>query len=202
MGLGRSLQTSPHRLMNADLLPRQVAIIFDLDGTLVDSEPHCARTWDELARELGTALPTAGPVGATVDARVRMMEHRTGISAEQIHSMYWDRLEACFRKALRPLARTYALACQLRTAGAPVAIASNSRRKRVDRTIEIALPELLGVPSIAADEVAHPKPAPDLFLRAATHLGIEPHDCLVVEDSDIGMAAARAAGMMTLQVHH
>lgn len=188
--------------MKADSLTRQVAVIFDLDGTLVDSEPLCARTWDELAQELGTTLPRGGPAGATVDARVRMMEHRTGIPAEQIHSMYWNSLEARFRTALRPIARTYALACQLRTAGTPVAIASNSRRTRIDRTIEIALPNLLGVESVAADEVEHPKPAPDLFLRAATRLGIAPQDCLVVEDSDIGMAAAHAAGMLTLQVRH
>jgi HAD superfamily hydrolase (TIGR01509 family) len=87
---------------------------------------------------------------------------------------------------------------ELRARGVPVAVASSSVRERLDHTLASAGLEF--AVSIAGDEVAHGKPAPDMFLTAAARLGVAPARCVVVEDSPPGVAAGRAAGMPTLAV--
>jgi HAD superfamily hydrolase (TIGR01509 family) len=86
----------------------------------------------------------------------------------------------------------------LRERGVPIAVASSSVRERLDRTLAHA--GLRFAVTIAGDEVAHGKPAPDMFLLAAERLGLPPAACVVVEDSPPGVAAGRAAGMPTLGV--
>jgi HAD superfamily hydrolase (TIGR01509 family) len=82
----------------------------------------------------------------------------------------------------------------------PVAVASGGERGAVERTLElIGLGDLFAVVVVAAD-VVRGKPAPDLFLLAATRLGVAPGDCVVFEDGELGIAAARAAGMDAVRV--
>ena len=89
---------------------------------------------------------------------------------------------------------------ELRRRGVPVAVASSSRRERLERTLGRA--GLLGEfdVTVAGDEVARGKPEPDMFLVAAERLGKAPGACIVIEDSPPGVAAGLAAGMLTLAV--
>ena len=81
-----------------------------------------------------------------------------------------------------------------------VAVASSSPRARLDRTLRRAgLTDAFAV-SVAGDEIANGKPAPDMFLAAAERLGVAPGDCVVIEDSPPGVAAGVAAGMRTLAI--
>jgi HAD superfamily hydrolase (TIGR01509 family) len=90
---------------------------------------------------------------------------------------------------------------RLRGAGVPIAVASNSRREFVERTLSSV--GLLGGPFqavVSAEDVEHPKPAPDIYLEAARRLGAEPSRCAALEDSPTGVAAAAAAGMYVIGV--
>jgi HAD superfamily hydrolase (TIGR01509 family) len=88
----------------------------------------------------------------------------------------------------------------LKERGVPIAIATGSRRERLDATLRAAgLRELFDV-TVAQDEVPQAKPAPDLFLRAAELLGVSPAECVAVEDSPTGVEAALAAGMRVVAV--
>ncbi len=82
----------------------------------------------------------------------------------------------------------------------PIAVASNSDRWRLEVVLSAAGVRHLFEVSVAGDEVDEPKPAPDIYLRAAELLTVEPADCLVIEDSPTGVAAARAAGMKVVVV--
>jgi len=84
--------------------------------------------------------------------------------------------------------------------GIAVAVASSSPRERLARTLDRAGLAGLFAVSVAGDEVARGKPAPDMFLEAAARLGVAPGACVVIEDSAPGVAAGRAAGMVTVGV--
>ena len=89
---------------------------------------------------------------------------------------------------------------ELHARGVRVAVASSSPRARLDRTLRRAgLTDAFAV-SVAGDEIANGKPAPDMFLAAAERLGVAPGDCVVIEDSPPGVAAGVAAGMRTLAI--
>ena len=89
---------------------------------------------------------------------------------------------------------------ELHQKGIPLAVASSSRRERLDRTLARAQLDTIFAVSVAGDEIARGKPAPDIFLLAAERLGAPPSSCLVLEDSAPGVRAALAAGMTAIMV--
>jgi HAD superfamily hydrolase (TIGR01509 family) len=181
------------------------AVVFDCDGTLVDSEPLSYRTWERELAQHGYAL-TAEDV-----ARTR------GFGFPEVHRYFAQRIEGFpdieafwprFSGSLFALIDTelplfedaIGTARELRARGMPIAIASSSPRERVDRTLAAAgLTGLFDV-TVAGDEVERGKPAPDLFLAAAEQLGVPPHRCVAVEDSPVGVESALAAGMTVVAV--
>lgn len=174
-------------------------VVFDLDGTLVDSEHLSERTWSELESDLGIEqMPFV--VGGSADERCALIGERLGRPAESVYAEYWERLEQRYLRELRPVEPAYALAVHLRETGTPIAIASNSRRHRVLRSIELALPRLDGCVVVGSDEVRHPKPAPDLYRRAAERLGVAAESCVAFEDTPTGATAARAAGLRVIEL--
>jgi beta-phosphoglucomutase-like phosphatase (HAD superfamily) len=180
------------------------AVIFDCDGTLVDSEPLARAAWAEALAAFGYA-PTAADHEANV-----------GLPYARTHAYFAERVALPSSDAFWPLysGALYALmddglvvfddavdaARDLRGRGIPVAVASTSRRERLDRTLARAgLAEAFDA-TVAGDEVARGKPAPDMFLAAAARLGVAPANCVAIEDSPPGVAAAQAAGMVTIAV--
>jgi HAD superfamily hydrolase (TIGR01509 family) len=180
------------------------AVIFDCDGTLVDSEPLARTAWEQ----------TLVPYGYTVtEADV---EACIGLPFPRVHAYFADRvalpdtdmtwaafsteLFALIDTQLVPFEDAIGAARELRERGVPVAVASSSPRERLHRTLGRAgLLDAFDV-TVAGDEVARGKPAPDMFLLAAERLGVEPRSCVVIEDSPPGVQAGVAAGMVTLAV--
>jgi len=173
-------------------------LIFDCDGVLVDSEPIAARVLAEAASEAGLPLSAADCIrrftGISLAAVIRAIEHDLGRP-----------LPAGFRDTLQARDRA-AFASDLRAvAGAADAIArlpwrrcvaSSGTHEKMRFTLGLTgLLSLFDPHLFSATEVAHGKPAPDLFLLAAARMGALPAACLVIEDAEPGIAAARAAGM-------
>jgi HAD superfamily hydrolase (TIGR01509 family) len=182
-----------------------LAVIFDCDGTLVDSEPLARRAWqrsldphsysisdEEYADLIGLPFPR---VHAYFAARIDGLQEPGAF-----WEAYSGRLFGLIDAELEPFADALETVRGLCATGVAVAVASSSVRERLDRTLRRAgLAEAFAV-SVAGDEVEHGKPAPDMFLAAAARLRAEPARCVVVEDSEPGVAAGLAAGMRTVGV--
>jgi HAD superfamily hydrolase (TIGR01509 family) len=180
------------------------AVIFDCDGTLVDSEPLARTAWEQALAPYGYAVTDDDIEGAV------------GLPYARVHAYFADRVELPaapefwteFSGELFTLIDTRLVvfedavgtARELRARGIPLAVASSSPRERLHRTLTRA--ELLDHfdVTVAGDEVARGKPEPDMFLAAAERLGVDPADCVAIEDSPPGVAAALAAGMTTIAV--
>ncbi|MFP5333132.1 MAG: HAD family hydrolase [Acidimicrobiia bacterium] len=178
------------------------AVLFDCDGVLVDSEPISFRAWQTALALYGYVLDEAtfhdsvGGTEAMVAARFA-----PDIGADPV------RLEREAREAFEEIAGeargfddTRALIQRLHAASVPMAVATNGLRWRLDVLLAAVGLDRLRPTSVTADEVAVPKPAPDLYLAAARLAGADPTQCVVFEDSPTGIAAARAAGCRVVAV--
>jgi HAD superfamily hydrolase (TIGR01509 family) len=180
------------------------AVIFDCDGTLVDSEPLARAAWERALLPYGYTV-TEADVEACVGLPFPTV---LGYFAERVALPGHDEMWTEFSARLFDLIDTRLVrfedaigaARELRKRGVPVAVASSSPRERLQRTLGRAgLLESFDV-TVAGDEVSRGKPAPDMFLLAAARLGVDPGSCVVIEDSPPGVQAGRAAGMVTLAV--
>lgn len=178
-------------------------VIFDCDGVLIDSEPLAAQALAEILSERG-AVTTMAQVEAEFvglaqpDILDRLRRRHGAILGDGFLVAVEARRQALFDAQLRPIADAAATIVALgATWGVGVCVASNSPVPRLRHSLAVAgLAPLFSGRVHSADHVARPKPAPDLFLHAAAHAGIAPADCVVVEDSALGIEAARAAGMV------
>ncbi len=199
--------------------PRPAAVLFDCDGTLVDSEPLARIAWErtlaphgyaltdeDLEQIIGLPFPV---VHAFFARRVALPGPEPVLEtlSRELFALYAERLEvfpdvvACVQD-LRRIGVPVAVACvrELRRTGVPLAVASSSPRPRLDLALaHVGLADAFAV-TVAGDEVARGKPEPDMFLEAARRLGADPAACVVVEDSAPGVAAGLAAGMGVLGV--
>jgi HAD superfamily hydrolase (TIGR01509 family) len=181
------------------------AVLFDMDGTLVDSEP----VWDDalraMARWLGGELSDAArraTVGTNVAVSVGIVRADVGRpDADPVASGEWlvaaarERFAAGLR--WRPGARE--LVDAVRAAGVPTALVTNTERELVEVALGRLVDELFDV-AVCGDEVRRPKPHPEPYLTAAARLGVDPADAVAVEDSPTGAASADAAGCRVLVV--
>jgi HAD superfamily hydrolase (TIGR01509 family) len=181
------------------------AVIFDCDGTLVDSEPLSRAAWDQVLEPFGYATRDdeyPDLVGRPFPyVHAFLAERVTDLpGAEPLWAAYSDALFTLIDVRLEPFVDALDTLGELRARGVRVAVASSSMRERLDHTLRRAgLADAFAV-SVAGDEIEHGKPAPDMFLAAADRLGVAPAACAVIEDSAPGVAAARAAGMRTVGV--
>jgi len=177
------------------------AVIFDCDGVLADSEGITNRVLADMVRLLGCPLSvqevrrrfTGVPMAEVVKALQAKLGHKLpGIWHSQFHAR---RAEA-FRRELRAIPGVQALLQALAAAGVPVAVASGAERDKVLANLKIiGLDAYFGPQVFTGSDVAHSKPAPDVYLLAAKSLGVDPSRCAVVEDSATGVRAGVAAGM-------
>jgi HAD superfamily hydrolase (TIGR01509 family) len=180
------------------------AVIFDCDGTLVDSEPLARTAWARTLEPYGYAV-----TDADADATVGLPFPRTRDyyaervelpGADEMWTAYSGTLFARIDDELVVFDDAVGAARELRERGVPVGVASSSPRERLHRTLARAgLLDAFDV-TVAGDEVEHGKPAPDMFLLCAQRLGVPPEQCIVIEDSPPGVQAGIAAGMHTIGV--
>jgi HAD superfamily hydrolase (TIGR01509 family) len=177
-------------------------VIFDCDGTLVDSEPLAGRAWKATVAPYGyevTDADLAACMGIPYARTHAYLSQRAVLpDAEALWPALRSELFALIDAELATFPDAIAAAEQLRERGVRLAVASSSPRERLDRTLARA--GLRFPVTVAGDEVEHGKPAPDMFLAAAARLDVDPARCVVVEDSAPGVAAGRAARMPTLGV--
>lgn len=171
-------------------------VIFDCDGVLVDSERLAVRTEAAILTGLGWPLPEADIierfVGRSASAMHREIEEHLGRPVD------WKvEFEARYREAFtRELAPVPGVVGALDRIGTPVCVASSGSHEKMAFTLGLTgLADRFTGRIFSADEVAHGKPAPDVFLHAAARMGARPDRCAVVEDSVPGVTAALAADM-------
>ncbi len=180
------------------------AVIFDLDGVLLDSE----QVWDaariELARDRGGRWherAQADMMGMSSKEWSVYMHDVIGLheSPEEINDEVVARMQAIYRDEL-PLIPGAVEAVRRLAASFPLGLASSSNRPLIDLVLELSRLAPLFRATVSSEEVARGKPAPDVFLEAARRLGVEPDRCAVVEDSRNGILAGRAAGMRVVAI--
>jgi HAD superfamily hydrolase (TIGR01509 family) len=180
------------------------AIVFDCDGLLVDTESLWTRAETELFRRHGrdfkledkkALLGTGWLAGGRVLERLL---NRPG-DAEELSAALLELVTAEVANGVEALPGAPELVGELR-GRVPIGVASNSPRGFVDHVLDRAGFSRAFEASVAGDEVANPKPAPDVYLAVCERLGVEPSTAIALEDSPPGVAAARAAGMLVIAV--
>lgn len=190
--------------MRAQLPPN--AVIFDMDGVLVDSNPFHVTNWANYLRERGIRYdPEQLPrqiLGQRNDVALRSF-FGPNLTPEQIDRM-GEEIEANFRKIFRTHAKApaglMALIEESRQAAIPMAVASSAMKKNVDLVVEALGLEAYFQVLVDGDQVSRPKPDPEIYLRAADRLGVEPSSAVGFEDSFVGIAAVHAAGMKCVAI--
>jgi HAD superfamily hydrolase (TIGR01509 family) len=182
--------------------------IFDCDGTLADSMPLHLNAWNHGLEMASAPLRIDGKGFMSVAG---MALKQTIDYWNETHSIQIDgdtvireksRYFAEHRQTIRPIPEVVAYARSVKAAGAAVSVASGGIREDVLETLElIGLGGFFPV-VVTADDVRRSKPAPDMFLVAAERMGTAPEQCLVIEDSLLGVQAANIAGMDSALVPH
>jgi len=180
------------------------AVIWDLDGVIIDSAQEHLKAGQRLARETGVTFTEEqfwSTFGRRNDAIIPIVWG--DLPPERIRELA-DRKEAYFREYVRetaaPLPGAIELLSSLHNAGYAQALASSTPMANIQLISEVlGLRRYLSV-LVSGETVPRGKPAPDVFLKAAEELGIEPTKCLVIEDAVAGVEAAHAGGMRCIAV--
>lgn len=178
------------------------AVLFDCDGVLVDSEPLSFRAWSKALATHGFTL-THDEFSQAVGGTEAMVAERFSPVTGAAPRLLEDSARAVFETIASGAVGfpdTMRLIDRCRALEVPMAVATNGARWRLDTLLSaVGLADLIGV-SVASDEVAAPKPAPDLYLEAARLAGVPPARCVVIEDSPTGIRAAVEAGCSVVAV--
>lgn len=178
-------------------------LIFDCDGTLTDSMPlhYCA--WRDTMNEYGIAFPRQqfyALGGMPTTQIIERLAREQGVKLDVLAAA--EAKETAFLNSidqLQPVESVLEVARHYR-GKIPIAVASGGYREAVwKQLVQIGCHDWFDAIVTAEDTVRH-KPEPDVFLKAAERLGVEPKACLVYEDADLGLQAARAAGMDCIDV--
>jgi beta-phosphoglucomutase len=181
------------------------AFLFDLDGVIVDSMPLHTIVWQEYLDSHGidsTDLP-ARMHGARNDALVRVLfgahldEGEVQAHGAAKEALFRARLAPELEQRLVPGIGEFLTRHQAR----PKAVGSNAEMANIAQVLDGAGLRGHFRAIVDGDQVAHPKPQPDIYLRAASLLGVAPAHCIVFEDSPTGVAAGRAAGMRVVGIN-
>jgi HAD superfamily hydrolase (TIGR01509 family) len=173
-------------------------VIFDLDGVLVDSEPISSRVTAAALAEAGIGISEAEVcerfLGVSTASMLRTIEAEHGRRLpESFQEALRARILKAFEHELEPVTGVPAV---LDALALDRCVASSSHPERIRRSLElVGLLERLSPHLFSATMVSTGKPAPDLFLLAAARMAAEPVRCVVLEDSEVGIRAAKAAGM-------
>lgn len=182
------------------------AYIFDCDGTLAHSMPLHLLAWNRGLERSGAPyrLGRESFMSVAGMALLQTVEHWNQTHQLQIdaHTVIAEknRFFSAHMEEIKPLKPVVNFARELHSAGKPIAVASGGDRADVNKTLKIiGVADIFSV-VVTADDVTRSKPAPDLFLLAAKRLGIDPSECCVLEDSELGIQAAVACGMGWIRI--
>ncbi|WP_031033979.1 HAD family hydrolase [Streptomyces sp. NRRL F-5650] len=183
-----------------------ISVIFDLDGTLVDSEPNYYEAGRRTLAEYGvpdfTWADHAAYVGISTQETVADWRRRYGLGAPveellAVKNRHYLELARVSARAYPEMRKFVEL---LAGEGVPMAVASGSSPEAIGTVLARTGLDARLRTVVSADEVERGKPAPDVFLEAARRLGAEPARCVVLEDAAPGAAAAHAAGMRCIAI--
>jgi len=188
------------------IVRRPVAVIFDLDGLMLDTEPLAARAWGEAAAALGVGFDTTlarAMIGRNFADCTTMLRARyadpypVDALLGRWHAAY-DDIVAREGLVLKP--GLPELLEWLEANAIPRAVATSTRRERARAKLEhtALLPRFHAI--VGGDEVARGKPEPDIYVEAARRLGKDPASCVALEDSEPGIRAALSAGMAPIMI--
>jgi HAD superfamily hydrolase (TIGR01509 family) len=180
------------------------AVVFDLDGVLIDSEP----VWEQVRRGLvaergGHWAPDAQRrlMGMSTPEWARYLSEDLGVALppEQVATMVVDRMAARYREHV-PLMDGAVDAVHRIGARWPLAVASSAPATLIEIVLQAAVLRSCFTVVMSTEQVAHGKPAPDIYLAVTAALGCPPPDCAAVEDSSNGLRSAAAAGLRVIAI--
>lgn len=178
---------------------RDICVIFDLDGTLVDSEVICIQVLADLLPDCSDPVEhlLQRYRGEKLSSIFQDIEDRLSRTLPlNIEALYRATLSKRFAQGLQPIHGVLPMLEHLKH---PRCIASGGPPDKIIQTLELSgLAPYFGTDFYSSYDVGSFKPDPGLFLHAARKMGFEPHQCVVVEDSLVGIQAAKAAGMVAL----
>ena len=181
------------------------AVIFDMDGTILDTESVFRTIVFEVCTELGFEMTDAvhmAMVGGSHENTNRLLMESYGVTFP--YALFDERCRVIMRERshagvpVKPGAREFI--GELRERGIPTAVATSSRNPHAQHHLGAAGLLDLFETVVTRDDVVNPKPHPEPYLTAACRLGVDPLHCLALEDSHSGVRAAHAAGMQTVMV--
>ena len=181
------------------------AILFDLDGLMFDSEPHSLASREAVLAERGVTLDQLtidSILGRRIDATARTLidKYHLPDTVPGLADAKTEYQITHLEGNVKPMPGLIELLDEIDRRRLPKAIASSGIRRYVEAVLRVnGLLDRFSI-IVTGDQVAHGKPAPDVFLAAARALNVEPHDCLVLEDAPNGVQAAKAAGMTCFAV--
>jgi beta-phosphoglucomutase family hydrolase len=179
------------------------ALIFDLDGTLSDSLPVHVSTWNKVGEKLGFTFDPQIVYEMTGRPTIEFAERiakdfNLKASPQEIVKLKYEAFHSSM-EALNPVAEVISIVKQY-YGKLPMAVGTGASRKSADLQLKtLGISKYFDVVVTADDVILH-KPEPETFLECARLLGIDPADCQVFEDGDLGIAAAKKAGMMVADV--
>ena len=181
------------------------AVIFDMDGTLIDTERVSQAAWRRAAQDFRIEIPERilhAFVGCSIPNAMNMIDDEFGDPAftERLFNRRHEIFDATWEDELELKPGAAEAVAAVRERGLAAALATSSVRDRAITSMErLGLMELFDA-AVFDEDIEHHKPAPDVYLVAADHLGVEPTRCVTVEDSFNGVRAGAAAGMRTIMV--
>ncbi len=188
---------------DAPIPPRFQGLIFDCDGTIVDTMPVHYLAWTKAMKDAKLQFPEArfySFAGAPTVTIIQILAREQGITVDAEHiahlkeQYYVESLEN-----LEPIHSVVAIA-RREKGKRKLAVASGGWKRVVKHTLTVVGVEDFFEAIVGADDVTHGKPAPDVFLKAAELIRLPPAACLVYEDGDMGIEAAHHAGMEVIDV--
>ncbi|MCU0378087.1 MAG: beta-phosphoglucomutase family hydrolase [Bacteroidales bacterium] len=191
--------------MTFDITPGVKALIFDLDGTLADTMPYHYQAWQKACLRFGITMDTAflqehtgAPGWIIAEAVIEKNGMKGRISPDDIMRVKLDEFFA-IQHNVTPIEPVTALV-QKYHRKLPMAVGTGGHREAVEKTLEIiGLLRYFDI-IVTANDVTKHKPHPETFLRCAELMNVTPADCEVFEDGDLGIEAARRAGMIATDV--